>query len=184
MVVIVSRRTAVDLLWDGSASSYSGESPPRTCHSLVCFIASIDGTGDDVSNVSGNKTIVDATSGCWDHMAEPWNNIDGRSASVGHRRIPSRRRESDVVLETGVKATACLCNATRHTGDIRGTLRQPVVKSRSARRPRMSRGEAPQHCMEVNTTAAGASETVGQLTHTTFLGSFWHLQKLWMLQLV
>ncbi|KAH6945223.1 hypothetical protein HPB50_007584 [Hyalomma asiaticum] len=165
MVVVISRRTAVDLLWDGSASSYSGESPPHKRRSSVSFIANPDGTGDDVSNVSGSSTIVDAISGCGDHMTEPWNNIDGRCACVGHRGIPYRRRECDVLLETGVKATACLCNATRHTGAIHGTLRQPVGKSRTARRPKMSSGEAPQHCMEVNTTVDGASETVGQL-HT------------------
>ncbi|KAH6921096.1 hypothetical protein HPB50_027913 [Hyalomma asiaticum] len=163
MVVVVSRRTAVDLLWDGSASSYSGESPPHKWRSSVYFIASLGGTGDDVSNVSGNNTIVDAISGCWDHMAEPWNNIDGHCVCVGRRGIPSRRRECDGVLQTGVQASACLSNATRRTGAIQGTRRQPAVKSRSARRPRMSSGEAPQHCTEVNTTADGASETVGQL---------------------
>ncbi|KAH6920597.1 hypothetical protein HPB50_028415 [Hyalomma asiaticum] len=165
MVVVVAHRTAVDLLWYTSSSSYSGDSPPHKRRSSVCFIACPDGTGDDVSSVSGNNTIADAISGCWDHMAEPRNNIDGRCACVGHRGIPSRRRECDVVLETGVKASACLRNATRHTGAIQGTLRQPVLKSRSARRPRMSSGEEPQHCMEVNNTADGASETVGQL-HT------------------
>ncbi|KAH6919667.1 hypothetical protein HPB50_029338 [Hyalomma asiaticum] len=87
--------------------------------------------------------MVDAISGCWDHMAETWNNIDGRCACVRHRGIPSRRRECDVVLETGVKASACLRNATRHTGAIQGTLRQLVVKWRSARRPRMSSAEKP-----------------------------------------
>ncbi|KAH6920812.1 hypothetical protein HPB50_028201 [Hyalomma asiaticum] len=139
MVVVVSGRTATNLLLDGSASSCSGESPPQKCRSSVGFIASLDGTGDDVPNEHRNKTIVEAMSGCWDLMAELWNNFDDRCACVGHRRTLSRRPEYDVLLKMDVKAIACLCSATRHTGAIQGSLRQPVAKSRSAGRRRMSR---------------------------------------------
>ncbi|KAH6920813.1 hypothetical protein HPB50_028202 [Hyalomma asiaticum] len=149
MVVVASGRTATNLLLDGSASSYSGESPPQKWRSSVGFIASPDGTGDDVPNEHRNKTIVEAMSGCWDLMAELWNNFDDRCACVGHRRTLSRRPECDVLLQMDVKAIACLCSATRHTGAIQGSLGQPVAKSRSAGRRRMSSAKKPStHGME------------------------------------